>query len=253
MASGCFDLLAADYDRTWTDSRPGHLQRNAVWRYMLPLFRSGDTVLDLGCGTGADAEQLARKHVCVYALDASPEMVRIARNRGVRAEVGKIEEIRGLGGPFDGVISNFGALNCVEDLSPLQSSLARLVRPGGHLVICLMGRFCLFESLHYLRRFQFRKAARRWTGQAHAGRLSLNVFYPDAGWVKHVMEPEFRLMCRTGIGLSVPPSYVAGLSQASLYVRDRIDERVARWPLLRSMADHQLFIFTRLRSGSPLQ
>ena len=30
MASGCFDLLAAEYDRTWTNSGAGRLQRDRV-------------------------------------------------------------------------------------------------------------------------------------------------------------------------------------------------------------------------------
>jgi ubiquinone/menaquinone biosynthesis C-methylase UbiE len=59
MASGCFDALAADYDRVWTNSGPGRLQRDAVWRHIDPLFRPGSVVLDLGCGTGEDALHLA--------------------------------------------------------------------------------------------------------------------------------------------------------------------------------------------------
>lgn len=245
MASGCFDLLATDYDRTWTNSGAGRLQRDAVWRQLLPLFHSGDTVLDLGCGTGEDASYLARLRVRVSAIDASPAMVRIAQSRGISAEVGSIEGIHGLHGQFDGVISNFGALNCVPDLSVLRDPLTRLVRPGGHLAICLMGRFCLSESLHFIRKFQFRKAARRWGGYAYAQRLELPVYYPSARAVTRALMPDFHLVSRTGIGLTVPPSGVANLSPASLRARARIDGRIAAWPVLRAMADHQLFIFRR--------
>jgi ubiquinone/menaquinone biosynthesis C-methylase UbiE len=245
MASGCFDLLAADYDRTWTNTGAGRLQRDAVWRQLLPLFDSGDTVLDLGCGTGEDASHLARLGIRVSAIDASPAMVRIAQSRGVSAEVGSIEELQALDGVFDGVISNFGALNCVPELSSLRSPLARLIRSGGHLAICLMGRFCLNESLHFIREFRFRKAARRWKGQTFAKRLDLPVYYPSASAVTQALMPEFRLVSRTGIGLAVPPSGIANLSPASLRTRARIDAHVAAWPILRAMADHQLYIFRR--------
>ena len=206
MASGCFDLLAADYDRTWTNSGAGRLQRNAVWRQMIPLFEPGDTVLDLGCGTGEDAKHLALSGVNVRALDASPEMVRMARGRGVRADIAKIEEIREMDVVFDGVISNFGALNCVADFAALRTSLAKLVRPGGYLVLCLMGRFCLTESLHYFRRLQWRKAVRRWRGRNLRAKLGMRVFYPSARAVNRALSPEFRLVRRIGIGLAVPPS-----------------------------------------------
>ena len=245
MASGSFDLLAAEYDRNWTNSGPGRLQRNAVWRELIPLFRPGDTVLDLGCGTGEDAERLQLSDISVRALDASPEMVRMARARGVNAKVGKIEDIREINIAFDGVISNFGPLNCVEDIRTLRTSLAQLVRTGGFLVLCLMGRFCLMESLHYFCRCQWRKAVRRWKGLTYAERLGVQVFYPSGSAVKHALSPEFRLVRRIGIGLTVPPSYVTGLSPASLEMRDRFDECFAHWPVLRSMADHQLFVFVR--------
>ena len=245
MASGCFDLLAADYDRTWTNSGIGRLQRDAVWRHMLPLFRPGHRVLDLGCGTGEDAIRLSREGVSVRALDASAEMVRIARSRGVDAEVASIECLDAFTGPFDGVISNFGALNCVEDLPSLRLSLRRMVSPNGYLVFCLMSRFCLMESLHYLRNFQFERAARRWSGHTYAARLGLRVFYPTAGQLERAMAPDFRLIRTVGIGLISPPSYVPGLSSPSLTLRATIDQRAGGWPLLRSIADHQLFIFNR--------
>jgi len=245
MASGCFDLLAADYDRTWTNTGAGRLQRDAVWRQLLPLFHSGDTVLDLGCGTGEDASYLGRLGVRVSAIDASPAMVQIARSRGVSAEIGSIEGIHALDAVFDGVISNFGALNCAPELSPLRNPLARLIRPGGYLAICLMGRFCLSESLHCMRKLQFRKAARRWSGHTYAQRLKLPVYYPSASAVTQALTSEFRLVSRIGIGLAVPPSGIANLSSASLRIRGRIDSHVAGWPILRAMADHQLYIFRR--------
>jgi 2-polyprenyl-3-methyl-5-hydroxy-6-metoxy-1,4-benzoquinol methylase len=224
MASGCFDLLAANYDRDWTNSSSGRLQREAVWRHIGKLFRAGDSILDLGCGTGEDAVRLAHRGVRVRALDASPEMVKIARSRGVCAEIGNIEDLQQFEGKFQGVISNFGALNCIADLESIRRPLARLVLPSGFLAICLMNRFCLIESLYYLSRLRFQKATRRWRGRAFVASLALDVFYPLPHRVMNALRPEFRLIRRVGIGL---------------------DEYISHWPFLRSLADHQLFIFVR--------
>jgi ubiquinone/menaquinone biosynthesis C-methylase UbiE len=229
MASGCFDLLAADYDRTWTNSNAGRLQRDAVWAHLRSLFHAGDSVLDLGCGTGEDASYLGGLGVRVSAIDASPAMVRIAQSRGVAAKVGSIEGIQTLENGLDGVLSNFGALNCVEHLSLLRSPLARLIRSGGHLAICLMGRFYLGESMRFARKLQLQKATRRWSGRAYSQHLDLPVYYPSASTVTRAFAPEFGLVRRVGIGL--------GSSQMCA--------RVSGWPVLRAMADHQLFIFRR--------
>jgi len=245
MASGCFDLLAAEYDRTWTFSNIGVAQRAAVWRRIGARFRPGDRILDLGCGTGEDAARLARLGAEVTAIDASPEMVRIARERGVNAQLFRIEDLATLDGRFDAVISNFGALNCIADLSILREPLARLVRPSGFVALCVMSRFCLLESLSYMRKLQFRRSARRWSGSTHVSRMSLDVFYPPVSRVARALHPHFQLIERSGIGLAVPPSYVSSVSAGSLQVRSLIDQWWAHLPLLRSLADHQLLVFVR--------
>ncbi len=93
-------------------------------------------------------------------------MVRIARGRGVDAHVCRIQNIGELTGVFDGGLSNFGALNCVESLRHLREPLAAMIKPGGWLVVCTMSRVCLWETLWHARHGQFRKAVRRWKGEA---------------------------------------------------------------------------------------
>src|SRR5271154_4792276 len=109
MTLAAFDTLASRYDELWTRSVVGRSQRASVWRHIDPLFQAGETVLDLGCGTGEDALHLAAAGVRVRAFDKSSEMVRIASERGVEASVLPIEQIGELTGTYDGVISNFGA------------------------------------------------------------------------------------------------------------------------------------------------
>ena len=82
-----FDEIAPRYDEVWTRSPIGRLQRDAVWRRLDDLFHPGEKLLDLGCGTGEDALHFMSRGMQVSGIDASPEMVRIARGRGVDANV----------------------------------------------------------------------------------------------------------------------------------------------------------------------
>jgi ubiquinone/menaquinone biosynthesis C-methylase UbiE len=239
-----FDYLASQYDRLWTHSRVGHLQRKAVWRHIAGLFKPGQAALDLGCGTGADALWLMQAGLRVRAIDASSEMVRIASDRGVNAEILPIENCGLIEETFDVVLSNFGALNCVADLESLREPLARLVRPGGHLALCVMGPFCAWETIWALRRRQFAKAFRRWRKSVMSS-LGMRVFYPSRTHLQASFRPDFTLVNWRGIGLCVPPSYVTGLSDGALQKLDAIDRRIAHWPLLRGLSDHRLFVFVR--------
>ncbi|HZL57870.1 MAG TPA: methyltransferase domain-containing protein, partial [Bryobacteraceae bacterium] len=87
MTAAAFDSLAAVYDDLWTNSTIGQLQRAAFWRHAGPLFRPGETVLDLGCGTGEDAALLRDRGIRTLAIDSSPEMVRVACERGIDARL----------------------------------------------------------------------------------------------------------------------------------------------------------------------
>jgi ubiquinone/menaquinone biosynthesis C-methylase UbiE len=242
--SAAFDQLASEYDRVWTRSAVGHLQREAVWRHIGALFEPGLSILDLGCGTGEDAVRLMQAGLRVRAIDASGEMVRIARARGVDAEILSIEDCSLLYESFDGILSNFGALNCVADIESLREPLARLVRPGGHLAICVIGGFCAWETAWALLHRQPAKAFRRWRKSVLSS-LGIRVFYPSKRRLESAFRPQFSLVKWCGIGLTVPPSYVTGLSTNLLQKLDAFDRRAAHWPGLRALSDHRLYVFVR--------
>jgi SAM-dependent methyltransferase len=237
-----FDDAAATYDRQWSRSPAGRVQREAVWRQLPKIFRAGNHVLDLGCGTGEDAEWLLSRGVQVTAIDPSAEMVRRARAKGVTAMVG---DIRGAVGSFDGVLSNFAALNCVADPSSLREPLSSLVRRGGHLALCMFGKVCAWETVWYGLQFDWQRATRRWGPKTRSKSLDVDVYYPPVAQVRAALEPDFVFLYAAGIGLLTPPSYVRGLSGRAVRAMGVLDRALACVPGLRSLCDHQLLVFRR--------
>jgi hypothetical protein len=122
----------------------------------------------------------------------------------------------------------------VEDLAPVARALAALIRPGGHLAICTMGRFCAWETVYYGAHFKFKKAVRRFRGRAH------EVYYPTVRQLCADFAPDFELRSWTGVGMLVPPSYVE-LPARVVTLLAQLD----RLPFLRAGADHRLLIFKR--------
>jgi ubiquinone/menaquinone biosynthesis C-methylase UbiE len=239
-----FDRVAESYDEVWTSTPTGQAQRALVWRNTDGLFHTGERMLDIGCGTGADAAHFSERGIVVHAIDCSPTMVQKARSHGgLSASVMRAEDIGAIGEVFDGAISNFGALNCVTDLAGIAQGLAGVLRPGGFVAICVIGRFCLWETLYYTCRLRFEKAFRRMRGTAPST-LGIEVRYPRVDELASAFSPEFALRRWIGIGLLVPPSYVR-LPAALVRLFGLLDRGMAHLPLARAMADHRLMIFER--------
>lgn len=98
------------------------------------------TACDLACGTGTTALNLARSGITMYAVDLSPLMCRLTREKAKRAGL-PIRVIQAdmrnfrLPGTVDLITCEFDALNHVPgkaDLRKVAKAVARALRAGGH-------------------------------------------------------------------------------------------------------------------------
>jgi ubiquinone/menaquinone biosynthesis C-methylase UbiE len=259
-----FDAVAERYDESFTESRIGQAQRASVWAELKKAFAPGDRVLEIGCGTGVDACFLGSRGVRVVACDSSPRMLAVTSRRVretgnselVRPHLAAAEEIGELReeGAFDGAFSNFGALNCVDDLRRLASDLSQVLHPGVSVLLCLMGPCCLWEIVWYLAHGNPRKAFRRFHREGVDARLAdgavVHVFYPSVRSLTRTFAPEFRLKSVKGIGVSVPPSYLEPLAlrfPRAFRLQKQFDSLLGECPGIRSLADHILVRFERTR------
>ena len=252
-----WDAAAETYEKDFGETLVGKLWREAVWRELDRTFRPGERILELNCGTGIDAAHLAERGIAVVGCDISARMVEIARRRiadagyeeRVALHVLPTEEIGTLtaGDRFDGVLSNFSGLNCVEDLPAVKRDLAKLVRPGSSLFVCILGRFPLWEILWFGAHGQMAKAFRALHSEASMP-SGIVVRYMSREKVAQTFAPEFSLRRVTGIGIAVPPSYMdhwARRAPTLIHALARIDRIIAKWPLFRSLGGCVLLEFER--------
>jgi magnesium-protoporphyrin O-methyltransferase len=76
--------------------RAGRDRMRSLILDLLPLDLNGRRVLDAGCGTGALAQELARRGAQVVAVDIAASMVELARQRAARLDLsGSIEFLSG--------------------------------------------------------------------------------------------------------------------------------------------------------------
>lgn len=92
--------------------------------------------LDAACGTGRFSVRLAARGHRVVGVDNSSEMLELARLKAPGADfrVGELDELPLPDGSVDLVVCAL-ALSHVPDLAAVMAQFARVVRPGGHVVI----------------------------------------------------------------------------------------------------------------------
>ena len=137
-----WDLAASDYDRLWSEqlqsARSGLLARLAP--------RAGERVLDVACGTGALALDLAQATGCaVIGVDLSGAMVDAARRCAAANGVAEAafermdaESLAFADASFDAVACALGLMYMPDPERALRE-IARVLRPGGRAAFAVWG------------------------------------------------------------------------------------------------------------------
>jgi 2-polyprenyl-6-hydroxyphenyl methylase / 3-demethylubiquinone-9 3-methyltransferase len=107
---------------------------------------AGRRVLDVGCGGGLLAEAMARRGAQVTALDLAPAALEVARLHALESgleidyRLTAAEQLAAEApGAFD-VVTCLEMLEHVPDPAVTVAALARLVRPGGHVICSTIDR-----------------------------------------------------------------------------------------------------------------
>lgn len=108
-----------------------------VRRY-LPWLSDAASAIDLGCGRGEALEVLREAGIAGRGIDASAEMIRACREKGLEAEQGDL--FASLAKAEEGSVDAVLSFHVIEHLEPdslgrLASLAYRVLRPGGLLIL----------------------------------------------------------------------------------------------------------------------
>jgi trans-aconitate methyltransferase len=112
--------------------------------------RSGERILDLGCGDGALTAKLVETGCDVVGVDGSAAQVAAARARGLDARVMDGEHLT-FDAAFDAVFSN-AVLHWIKRADDVIAGVWRALRPGGRFVAECGGHGCVATIVHALER-----------------------------------------------------------------------------------------------------
>ena len=103
--------------------------------------RSGERILDLGCGDGSLTEKIAASGAAVVGVDGSPAMIDAARARGLDAHVMNGEALT-FAAEFDAVFSN-AAMHWMRNADGVAAGARRALKRGGRFAGEFGGHACV--------------------------------------------------------------------------------------------------------------
>ena len=131
--------VAKDFDRLALLDSEGWTHNNHYHKFLLQYVpRNCRHALEVGCGTGAFARQLAERAEQVMALDLSPGMLHVARSKSdkfpnINFQLADVNECQFAAESFDYIVS-IATLHHV----PMRDVLLKLrqaLKPGGRLIV----------------------------------------------------------------------------------------------------------------------
>jgi ubiquinone/menaquinone biosynthesis C-methylase UbiE len=144
--------LTASYAR-WRSSRLGQITDALEQQLLFELLGAvaGKTLLDVGCGDGELASQLVRRGAVVTGLDADPVMIAAAYRRSeIEKTQQRLVEAQAEQLPFDDesfdCVVAVTVLCFVQEAERAVTEMARVLKPGGHLVIGELAKWSLWAA-----------------------------------------------------------------------------------------------------------
>lgn len=217
-----FDTIAEAFSRTaekydsFAEDHPNQTRmRDKVYAHIQRFIRAGMRILELNCGTGADAVELAKRGYFIHATDIAAGMLERLQDKVKRFDLNdkitiqscsftELDKIKNA--PFDAVFSNLGGLNCIPDLSPVIAQLPNILRPNGLVTWTLMPPVCLWEMAEIFRghpRLAFRRFSKNGT-RAHLEGLYFTVHYFTPKQVLRWFGAEYDCLAIEGLSVLTP-------------------------------------------------
>ena len=213
--NAAFSKQSLHYDTD--DSQNPLLQRMRlqVYDHVSKLIDKPRRILELNSGTGIDALHFIRLGHVVHATDLSEGMVGVIKEKidsfnlqdrltVQQLSYHQLHQLKGL--KFDFVFSNFGGLNCTNDLSPITKDLRAILNPGSYVTWVIMPPVSLWEILSFLKGNP--NAFRRFSKNGVVSHLEgqyFQVWYHSLQSIKKAFGPDFKLVSLEGLAALSPP------------------------------------------------
>lgn len=230
--------------------------RSVTHKHLLRHLRKSDKILELNSGTGIDAVFLAKNGFRIHCTDISEGMLNKLNKKITELklqdfitsqQLSFIDLDKLYGYSFDYIFSNFGGLNCIENLSDVLKHFNKILKPGGKVTLVIIPPICPWEIASFIKG-NFSTAFRRLKKNgvtANIEGIKFTTYYHSVASTIKALGSNFNIVEIQGLASISPLPYMINFPKRfpRLYkTLTRIDEKLSRTFPFNHWADH--FIIT---------
>ncbi len=251
-----FSKQSEIYDEYESDNKVLFWMRQQVYTVAMKYLKAGNKILELNSGTGTDAIYFARNGFNVLATDLADGMIEKIKSKiskenlydKIRVKQCSYTELEKLyPEKFDFIFSNFGGLNCVDNLSDITKHFPNLLNIGGRMMIVIMPPVCPWEIIQIFRgkiKFAFRRLNK--TGaESNVEGVRFNTYYFSANNVKKSFHKNLKIIYKQGLAVFTPIPQMEMFQNKfpqMLKLLNRMDEKLSRYFPLNLIGDHLILV-----------
>ncbi len=131
-------------------------------------------------------------------------------------------------------------------MEKLPSEVKKLLKPDGQLIMVVMPAFCLWETIYFILKLNFRKAFRRLSNEGTIAKFNgaeIKTFYFSPARIKKLFKQDFEVLSIKPIGFIIPPSYLDNFfssRQKMINTLGKLEQAVKEFSFLSGFSDHYL-------------
>lgn len=252
-----FSSIYEEYEKLSQENNIDIARRNFIRNHVNQFLKANHSMLEINAGSGIDAVYFAKKGNPVLATDVATAsekfinykiktlgLTNLQYQKCSFTALHKIENKK-----FDYIFSNFGGLNCTDDLTSVFNQFDTLLNPNGYVSLVIMPPYYPWEMATILKgnKNAFRRMHKNGVW-ANVENHSIKMFYHTPNQVKEAFGKNFIHIETRNIGTFYPSAHFFSLQKHKKIISKLIqfDTWINQFPIvIKGIGDYFIITFQK--------
>lgn len=254
-----FSSIYEEYETLSKENYCDIFRRNTIRKHVESFLNPKDSILEINAGSGIDAVYFSKKGFPVLATDIADSSETYINNK-IKAEGLKnlefqkcsFSDLKAIQNrKFNHIFSNYGGLNCTNDLETVFSQFETLLNPKGYVSLVIMPKYYPWEMATFLK--GNKNAFRRWkkTGVlANVNNHLIPTYYYSPKQIIKAMGNDFNVVSINNIGTFYPSLHYSSFQKYPKTMRFlmRFDSWINRISIMpKGIGDYFIITFQKTK------